>query len=304
MRLHVLGSGSKGNAAVVQAPGGAVLIDCGFNKKTLAERLAQAAVDPASIRGILITHEHSDHVAGLGVVLRGWQKLGIEVPVYTTEKTRRAAQIFNEIHATSELRSFKPMETFALAGMSITAFPTSHDAAEPVGFRIEGAKEGAGESLGECEGQGVGESLTQGARERTGQGVAQDVETGACAASTQVIGYMTDTGQLTGEARELLQGCHILALETNHDAHMLQAGPYPYQLKHRVASSRGHLSNMQAAEALQEILSNNTQCVVGMHLSQINNEPHLPRRALEEIIARNTHGARVLVASQFQAVDA
>lgn len=71
------------------------------------------------------------------------------------------------------------------------------------------------------------------------------------------LGYMTDTGVVTDAAWEALSGVHLLALESNHDARMLQMGPYPYVIKQRIASARGHLSNDQAREALDNLAHEN-----------------------------------------------
>ena len=70
--LHVLASGSKGNAAVVEdaATGEGLLVDCGVTAKVLIERCEQAGFDPLRLRAVLVTHDHSDHVKGLGVALR------------------------------------------------------------------------------------------------------------------------------------------------------------------------------------------------------------------------------------------
>lgn len=73
LRLHVLASGSRGNAAVVEdmASGAGVLVDCGVNGKVFQERCEQAGFEPLRLRAVMVTHDHSDHTQGLGVVLRG-----------------------------------------------------------------------------------------------------------------------------------------------------------------------------------------------------------------------------------------
>ncbi len=71
-------------------------------------------------------------------------------------------------------------------------------------------------------------------------------------AGEDALGFMTDTGVVTGAAHEALQGCRVLALEANHDPTMLKNGPYPRALQERVSSERGHLSNGQASEELKK----------------------------------------------------
>ena len=95
-----------------------------------------------------------------------------------------------------------------------------------------------------------------------------------------MLGYVTDTGIVTEEAWEALAGVRLLALESNHDARMLATGPYPYPVKRRIASNRGHLSNEQAAEALARLVHEGLEQVVAMHVSQENNTYRLPRETL------------------------
>ena len=85
MRMTVLASGSKGNSAVIASRHTRVLVDAGLSCREILKRLAQAGEDPARLDAILVTHEHADHIAGLGVLAR---RLGI--PVYITEPTHRA----------------------------------------------------------------------------------------------------------------------------------------------------------------------------------------------------------------------
>src|SRR6478736_7022849 len=92
MRFAVLGSGSGGNAAVVEAGGLRLMIDAGLSAKQLSLRLRQVGVDPASLDGILLTHEHGDHVKGLKVFLKQ-----NPVPVFATSQT---AHVLREIGIT------------------------------------------------------------------------------------------------------------------------------------------------------------------------------------------------------------
>ncbi len=255
MRFCILASGSKANAAVIEGPHGAILIDCGLNRKVLLSRLAQTSVSPLNLKAILITHEHTDHISGLGVVTRYLQKLDNRIPVYSTAPTRDAAGFTEE---SADIMTLSAFEQLTVAGIDITTFSTAHDVADPIGFRFE------------CEGES--------------------------------IGYATDTGYLTAAAMQTLRGCDVLAIETNHDPRMLQTGPYPQFLKHRISSDLGHLSNAQAADSLEDLLAEKTRVIVGMHLSQTNNEPHLPAQMLRRQLDQLGHPAKVLISSQFQAM--
>jgi phosphoribosyl 1,2-cyclic phosphodiesterase len=109
---------------------------------------------------------------------------------------------------------------------------------------------------------------------------------------------MTDTGIVTDKAWEALSGVRLLALESNHDARMLEVGPYPYVIKQRIASARGHLSNDQAREALDNLAHENLRAVAAMHVSQENNTYRLPRETFEAVIAE--HGLSTTVSVAFQ----
>ncbi|HJF64967.1 MAG TPA: MBL fold metallo-hydrolase [Slackia equolifaciens] len=269
LRLHILASGSRGNASVIEdaATGRAVLIDCGISKKDFMARCAEAAFDPARIEAILVTHEHTDHTKGLGVMLRGLAKLGARPDVFANPATFAASKPLQEIAETHRVLSFgadasgtgkadigiaqksgRPTE-LELAGMRIFPFVTSHDAAASFGFRIE------------CDGD--------------------------------ALGFMTDSGIVTPAAHDALQDVRLLALECNHDSRMLERGPYPYVVKQRIASDRGHLSNTQASDELAALLSNRLEAVAAMHISENNNEYDLALKTFAETLAREDHSARV-----------
>ena len=104
------------------------------------------------------------------------------------------------------------------------------------------------------------------------------------------LGYCTDTGVLTPEAADALFGVRILALESNHDERMLATGPYPAYLRSRVGGDHGHLSNAQAAEALRDLVDEDTETVVAMHLSQENNRPSVCVRTLAAAVGAEAVG--------------
>ena len=231
LHLYVLASGSKGNAAVVEGPEGSVLIDCGLSLKELRFRAASVGCELGRVQAVLVTHEHSDHVSGLTVLSHNF-----DVPFISTTGTvsgRRYLQSIPFVLVDHDC-------CIEVAGMTIQAFPTSHDVADPMGFRFE--------VRGEASDTADGEVL-------------------------DAIGWMTDTGYVTDEALEALRGVRVLGIESNHDVQMLRRGPYPIYLKRRILSERGHLSNDQAAEALASLVSEDTETVVALHLSEENNLP-------------------------------
>ena len=231
IHLHVLASGSKGNAAVVEGPGGSVLVDCGISRRALLGRADELGVDMGRVAAVVLTHEHSDHVGGLTVFCNHF-----EGELVATAGTVGARSYLTNLPFTIVGHS----DELELAGMRVRTFPTSHDVADPVGLRFSTADD--------------------------------------------ALGFCTDTGELGAEALDALRGVRILALESNHDERMLATGPYPAYLKARVAGSCGHLSNAQAAAALGELVGEDTECVVAMHLSQENNRPSVCLRTLAEAV--------------------
>ncbi len=113
-----------------------------------------------------------------------------------------------------------------------------------------------------------------------------------------VIGIATDTGEFTPEACEALTGCTILGIESNHDIDMLTSGPYPWFLKQRILSTRGHLSNVAAAEALETVAHDGLSQVIALHLSTTNNEAPRARTALTGVLSRLELTTQVVCAHQ------
>lgn len=265
IHLHILASGSSGNAAIVEGPQTSILIDCGLSRRELLRRSQELDINTDRIAAVFITHEHSDHVGGLRVFAKHF-----DGPIFATSGT---AHILSQRSSMAGVE-FSLISTDAqkrVGEISVQAFSTSHDVAEPVGFRFS--------LLGE-----------------------KNLEMDS-------IGYCTDTGILTDDALTELAGARILALESNHDEHMLATGPYPQVLKERVGGPYGHLSNEQAASALAGLIRPNTRTVVGMHLSRENNRPSLAVRTLAAALgaepvndtrtqAKTAGGLQVLVAGQ------
>lgn len=114
------------------------------------------------------------------------------------------------------------------------------------------------------------------------------------------VGVITDCGRPTAEVAAAFASCDVLVLETNYDADLLAAGPYPAALKRRIAGPSGHLSNREAAELLRLMKTPRVQVLVLAHLSVENNRPRLARAAVDRALAELGLPAkpRVLVAGQ------
>lgn len=122
IRFCILGSGSKGNATLVECGGTRVLVDCGFALVETEARLARAGVDPASLSAVLVTHEHEDHAAGVARLAREY-----ELPVFLTAGTYAA---WNEPCA-PRVHRFSPHGSFHIGELEVHPFPVPHDAREP-----------------------------------------------------------------------------------------------------------------------------------------------------------------------------
>lgn len=130
MRLAVLGSGSGGNAVVVESGEHRLLLDVGFSCRQIEKRLAAVGFDPRNLDAVLLTHEHRDHTVGADVFLRRY-----ELPVYATQGTLRNSRL-----SAGALRRERPIrsgEPFEAAGFRVEPFAVPHDAEEPVGYVIE-----------------------------------------------------------------------------------------------------------------------------------------------------------------------
>jgi phosphoribosyl 1,2-cyclic phosphodiesterase len=114
------------------------------------------------------------------------------------------------------------------------------------------------------------------------------------------VSFATDLGYLPVNVRDHLRGSDILIMESNHDVEMLRGGPYPWQVKQRVASNVGHLSNEKLADFFTGDYDNNAAFVVLAHLSEQNNHPEVARREAEKALAERggLFHNRVMVAMQ------
>ena len=117
------------------------------------------------------------------------------------------------------------------------------------------------------------------------------------------VGVASDLGSRSQLAWAHLRDSSILVLEANHDLEMLRAGPYPWALKQRVASRHGHLSNVDAARGLEELISDRLSAVVLYHLSETNNLPALAHAAVGEALERIGSPAQIVITSQLEPSD-
>jgi phosphoribosyl 1,2-cyclic phosphodiesterase len=129
MRFSILASGSTGNAAIVQSGGTTIMIDAGLSAKKLEQLMEARGVEPHRIDALLVTHEHADHIRGLGPLARKY-----DLPVYANAGTWKAME--NTIGEIDDRRRhvFETGKPIDFGSLRVESFAISHDAAEPVGF--------------------------------------------------------------------------------------------------------------------------------------------------------------------------
>ena len=125
LRIAYLGSGSKGNSALIEAGRTSVMLDCGFSIKETVRRLARLDRSPESITAILVTHEHSDHVSGVARLARRFN-----IPVWLTVGTLQGCPALDDV----ETGIINPHQALVLGDLEITPMPVPHDAREPCQF--------------------------------------------------------------------------------------------------------------------------------------------------------------------------
>ncbi|MEX0906944.1 MAG: MBL fold metallo-hydrolase, partial [Gemmatimonadota bacterium] len=145
MRVTVLGSGSNGNATLVESGDVRILIDAGFSGRDLERRLNTVEVEPSSISGIIITHDHGDHTRGMGVLARRFA-----LPLYLTQRTHAVCAAL--LDGTERIRPYASSAPFRIGGLEVRPFLTVHDAADPVAVTVldtdSGARLGIATDLG------------------------------------------------------------------------------------------------------------------------------------------------------------
>ena len=229
MRIVTFASGSSGNCCLAELGEARFLIDAGISCRRIKQNLALCSLRPEDLSGILITHEHGDHISGLEVLSRS-----CAVPIFAPATVAR--HICLAVPALEGRLTVIPVgEEFSLGGVTVRAFPTPHDTPESVGYRLSG---------------------------------------------DGVFALATDMGHVTEEIRSGLLGADAVVIECNHDEDRLRYGPYPYPLKRRILSDRGHLSNADCAALAALLAENGTRTIVLGHLSRENNTPRLAYEAV------------------------
>lgn len=241
MRFTVLGSGSTGNCVLISSETTNVLVDAGLSAREIMRRLADVGVPHGKLDGVLVTHEHGDHIGGLRVLMNS-----LSCPVYISritedayydtragkkgdgESVKRRSALDGR---TVEIESHRE---FRIGDIDFHPFSVPHDAVDNFGFvaRRNGVK----------------------------------------------VATLMDFGHIDDTIKENLRSCDAVVIESNHSRDMLRAcGLYTWDLKQRIMSRTGHLSNEDLSDWLTGDFDGSAQHLVLAHLSQRANEPNLAR---------------------------
>ncbi|MGT2887643.1 MBL fold metallo-hydrolase [Streptococcus didelphis] len=237
-KYSVLASGSTGNSFYLETPKKKLLIDAGLTGKKISSLLAEIDRKPEDLDAILITHEHSDHIKGVGVLARKYK-----LDVYANYKTWQIIDAKNMLGKIDVCQKhiFERDKTMTFGDIDIESFGVSHDAEDPQFYRF-----------------------------------MKDQKS---------FVMLTDTGYVSDRLSGIIQNADAYLIESNHDVEILRSGSYPWTLKQRILSDRGHLSNEDGAGAMIRSLGNATKRIYLGHLSKENNIKELAHMTMENQLA-------------------
>ncbi|WP_025784253.1 MBL fold metallo-hydrolase [Sporosarcina sp. D27] len=235
MRFSILASGSTGNSIYIENDSGAYLVDAGLTAKRIEAQLAKIGRSMKDVNAIFVTHEHSDHIKGVGVLAR---KHG--VPIYANQKTWQAMDgLVGDISL--EQRFQFDMETVhSFGSISIESFAVSHDSVDPMFYVFH--------------------------------------------EEDRKLAIITDTGYVSDRMKGIIKSADSFVFESNHDVGMLQMGRYPWSVKRRILSDVGHVSNEDAAIAMNDVIEQKETQIYLSHLSRDNNMKDLARMSVEQTL--------------------
>ena len=238
--IHPLYSSSSGNMFHFGTDKTDILIDVGVSYKAINDGLHLIDKCISNISGVLITHEHIDHIKVLSLLCRK----NPNIPIYACNKTAEyLSELLKEKNIPANIVKLNYGQPFKIIDLEITPFETSHDALSPCGYCIKN----------------------------------KDVK----------LTYATDLGYVSNEVFEYLNYADHIILESNYDKTMLDFGKYPYNLKYRIKSNTGHLSNSDCANAVTKLILNGKSDFLFAHLSENNNNEIILMDTLTSLLKSN-----------------
>ena len=207
MKFYVFESGSKGNCTLITSNGRCLMIDNGLSKRKTISKLQEVNKTIEDVEALLLTHSHTDHIAGISV-------FSDEI-IYATKFTYKNTNVDHQLI---------PFKEYEIAGFKVTCVPTSHDSQGSCGFIIK-----------------------------------DDQDT---------LVYITDTGYIYERVVDMITDATYYIFESNHNVRMLMNTDRPQHLKKRIMGDYGHLSNIDSANYLCDVIGDNTKEIVLAHLSE------------------------------------
>ena len=236
MKYISIASGSKGNCHLVQKKDSCILIDAGLSGKATIDAINMHDIDTSKLKAIFITHEHSDHIKGAGIISRKF-----DIPIYATELTWDAMS--NKIGNIKDehIKIIENADKVCIGDLEISSIPIKHDAVDPVAYNVTDGK--------------------------------------------RLLSIITDLGVVTKKVFDFIKKSNAVVLESNHDINMLEAGPYSYELKRRIKTIFGLLSNDSAGDVGVDLVKNGVTNIMLAHLSEQNNMPILAYQSVLSILS-------------------
>lgn len=239
--MSILASGSTGNSVYIETNQIKLLVDAGLSGKKIENLLESIGREAKNLDAILVSHEHSDHIKGVGVLARRYN-----LPIYANAKTWKAMENKLGKLKTEQKFIFEKEKVTTLADLDISSFGVSHDAVDPQFYSFH--------------------------------------------KNDKSFVILTDTGYVSDRMRGMLKNADCYLFESNHDVDLLRYGSYPWHLKQRILSNKGHLSNEDGALALAEMVGDNTERIYLGHLSQENNVKDIARMTAHDILTEKDCG--------------
>jgi phosphoribosyl 1,2-cyclic phosphodiesterase len=265
VRFAVLASGSRGNAALVEAGGAGLLVDLGLPAPTLAQRLAKVGSAWDHLGAAILTHTHGDHVEDS--TLRMMARRGIVLFCHEAHRTALADWPgFQALERLGLARRYDDRPFLTPTGHRIEPVALRHDSGPTFGFRIEGQAQ-------------------RGAR-------------------WAALGYLADTGCWSEVMVEAMADVDLLGVEFNHDEDLQRQSGRPPRLIRRILGNRGHLSNAQGAAFVAAVLQRSRpgaiRQIVLLHLSEECNRPELALQSARAAVRRTGRRVSIIAAQQHE----
>jgi phosphoribosyl 1,2-cyclic phosphodiesterase len=253
VQFTVLGSGSSGNASLLNVDGFGILLDLGLGPRQIAARLKQAASSWETVRVVMLTHTHADHWNEKTFAYLSQQSIRLYCHADHLRALRQVSPSFGTLRASRMVRTYDGDALLLDYGIRCLPIRVIHDGGATFGFRFDG----------------VGDLFTK----------------------PWSLAYVADLGSWNEDIVRALTDVDLLALEFNHDRELEHASARPRTIVDRVLGDRGHLSNEQAASLLAEVIrlsaAGRLQQVVQLHLSDECNRPTLAMAAVRRILGES-----------------